>query len=73
MPQIQDHPIIRNMELTGCPDGREPKYPICPKCGEEASSFYVSADKEVIGCDNCVESRDAWEMTDDEEDCEGYD
>ena len=32
MPQIPDHPIIRNMERTGYPDGKEPsqKVYLCP-------------------------------------------
>lgn len=27
---IPDHPVIRNMEATGYPDGKEPDYPHCP-------------------------------------------
>ena len=63
MYQIPDNPTIRNMELTGYPDGKEPAYPICPMCSEETDTFYVSADNEIVGCDNCVGVRDAWEMT----------
>jgi hypothetical protein len=61
--QIPDHPVIRNLELTGYPDGQEPSYPICPICHEEADTFYVDPDEQIIGCDNCIKTRDAWGMT----------
>jgi len=62
MPVIPDHPVIRNMEATGYPDGKEPKYPHCPICGEECETVYLDADKSVIGCDICLEVKDAWEV-----------
>ncbi|MEA4932588.1 MAG: hypothetical protein VB071_03225 [Lawsonibacter sp.] len=51
--EIPDHPIIRNMERTGYPDGREPRGPVCPVCGREADVFY-QRDGEIIGCWGCV-------------------
>lgn len=65
--QIPDHPVIRNMELTGYPDGKEPSYPTCPICHEEADTFYVDQDEQIIGCDNCIKIRDAWEMIEDDD------
>ena len=32
---LPDHPVIRNLEMTGYPDGQEPEYPHCPLCGAE--------------------------------------
>ena len=46
---IPDHPVIRNMEQTGQPDGKEPKFPICPVCGAETDTFY-KCDTEIVGC-----------------------
>ena len=65
---VPDHPVIRGMEMTGCPDGKEPKYPVCPICGEETDIFYRDKDLNIIGCDECVTTVDAWE----EKQCEVY-
>ena len=27
---LPDHPMIRNLEMTGYPDGQEPEYPALP-------------------------------------------
>lgn len=35
---IPDDPVIQNMERTGYPDGKEPRYPRCPCCGEECET-----------------------------------
>lgn len=56
-----DHPVIRNMELTGCPDGIEPKLPRCPICGAEVDTVYKNKELEIVGCDECLQSNDAWE------------
>lgn len=58
---IPDHPIIRNMERTGYPDGKEPAYPRCPICGAECETIYKNSDHDIVGCDACVETMDAWE------------
>lgn len=57
---IPDHPVIRNMERTGYPDGKEPEYPHCPRCGDECGAIY-SYDGDIIGCDECLTSKDAAE------------
>ena len=57
---IPDHPIIRNMERTGYPDGKEPAYPHCPCCHNECATVYLY-DGEVIGCDVCLTGKDAYE------------
>lgn len=53
---VPDHPVIRNMERTGYPDGKEPEYPICPICGEECETIYKSKDYDIVGCDECIRS-----------------
>lgn len=56
---IPDHPVIRNMELTGYPDGKEPEYPHCPSChAEETTEIYVNKDGDV-GCGACITRKDA--------------
>ena len=57
-----DQPVIRNMERTGYPDGREPTYPRCPICGEECETVYKNIYFDVVGCDECMETKDAWEV-----------
>ena len=61
---IPDHPVIRNMERTGHPDGKEPTYPHCPVCGEECDTIYKDKEHDIVGCDNCVSTADAWEVPD---------
>lgn len=58
---IPDHPVIRNMERTGYPDGKEPAYPICPICGEECETIYRNKYLDVVGCEECVSTIDAWD------------
>lgn len=63
MQHIQDDPIITNTERTGYPNGEPHEYLICPKCGEEAEVFFMDVyDNDVVGCDRCIEARDAWEV-----------
>ena len=59
---IPDHPVIQNMERTGYPDGKEPTYPRCPICGAECESIYKNSDRDIVGCDVCVGTEDAWEV-----------
>ena len=59
---IPDHPVIRNMEATGTPDGKAEQYPRCPACGEECETVFQDRFGAYIGCDVCVETKDAWEV-----------
>jgi hypothetical protein len=54
-----EHPEITNALNTGYPYG-EPESPRCPVCGSECETVYKK-DFEIIGCDNCIRARDAWE------------
>lgn len=58
---ILDHPVIRNCERTGYPDGKAPEYPICPVCLYECSNVYKNNFGDIIGCDTCITMHDAWE------------
>ena len=44
------------------------EYPVirCPVCGKEAESFYIDQrNDEILGCEHCVECRDAYEWMQD--------
>ena len=63
MTEIPDHPVIANMERTGYPDGREPDPPFCPLCGGECETIYRrKEDREIVGCDLCIQSIEPWDM-----------
>lgn len=59
---VQDHPVIRNMERSGSPDGKAPVYPRCPVCGKEPEIFYFDRSREIIGCCDCVTAREYFEI-----------
>lgn len=50
---LPDHPVIRNMERTAYPDGKEPRYPRCPYCNAETDTVY-SDGVNVQGCPECI-------------------
>ena len=58
---MRDSPIIENCERTGYPDGKKPRWPICPICGEECDIVYRNRDREIVGCGECISWHDAWE------------
>lgn len=63
---IPDDPIIQSMERTGFPPWIDPdKVPRCPVCGEECTTVYKDLYGEILGCDECLTERDAW----DEDEC----
>lgn len=40
----------------------EERHPRCPECGEECEWYYRNAFNEIVGCDNCIDELDAWEV-----------
>lgn len=62
MNELRDHPVIENLCRTGYPDGREPKYPVCPCCGADAEHFYRTSTGEIVGCEICLETVQYWEI-----------
>ena len=57
IPYLPDHPVIRNMERTGYPDGKPPKVVcICNECGAEifeGEKYYKFSDRQY--CAECNE------------------
>ncbi len=60
MEQLQ-HPQISNALRTGWPTGKAPDEPACPICGENCSSIFRDRWGNILGCEDCVKSEDAWE------------
>ena len=61
MPFIPDHPVVSNLMRTGLPDNQETRWPRCPICGAETDTFYRNRDREVVGCEDCLCTVDAWD------------
>lgn len=49
--------------LLNYPDPPEYTVPHCPVCGCECEVFYKNQYGEIIGCDDCIDAFDAWEVT----------
>lgn len=62
-----DPPDIRNTILTGYPDGKAPKMPTCPVCGEPCHTVYTNIYGEIFACNGCVSVSDATDLLEDEE------
>lgn len=58
-----EHPVIKNLEGTGSPTGKELEAPICPMCGAETDTFLKTVAREIVGCEQCVKPVDAWDYT----------
>lgn len=63
MSDLPDAAHIRNLRNTGYRDGKDPTYPVCPICDQTCETIYTSADNEIVGCDQCMTTRNAWEVT----------
>lgn len=60
---IGDHPAIANALATGYPSGKEPETYHCPWCGKECESIFKrKGTGEIVGCDNCIEGLDPYEV-----------
>jgi hypothetical protein len=56
---IPDAPWIRDAEQNGMPSSAPP---VCPVCYQETDRFYIAnGSNEIIGCENCIDSVDAWD------------
>ena len=41
------------------------EYPICPNCGRECCWLYKDSNTgEILGCDECIDEKDAWDVPD---------
>ena len=71
---LQDHPVIRNMELYGVPDPTEKEvHAICPICGSADPEDFFIIDGEIVGCSDCVKRVDAIDYACDHEEVASYD
>lgn len=60
-----EHPDITYALRTGYPCGKKEQYPVCPVCGQICTSVYTrcgNASCEIVGCDECLTEKDAWEV-----------
>jgi len=46
------------------------RYPICPACGTECETIYISDDGKALGCEYCVNKKDSWDWMADEKEAE---
>lgn len=58
------HPVITFMERTGYPDGKEPDEPRCPVCGAICETIYTFKGADIVGCDICLTTKDAYDVPD---------
>ena len=63
MEQIPDAPWIREAERYGYPTGPEIH---CPVCGEECTDIFLDNYRNVVGCNRCMSTVDAYEWYQDE-------
>ena len=73
LPDIPDHPDIRKMEAYGTLNPEDDFIPHCPVCGEECETLYQDCNREIVGCDNCVEHFDAYDYLVEQMEEEGAD
>lgn len=61
--------IKENKECDGCMECNPSPHYYCPICdGEVYETVYVSEDGEVIGCENCVQTKEPYEVLENETD-----
>ena len=59
----------RNKECDGCMDCKPEPHYYCPVCGEEAlEAVFVDNGGTVLGCDNCAQIKEPYEVLQDEAD-----
>lgn len=56
-----EHPDISRMNKYGTLTKDEEKPVFCPICKKECETFYKGFDNEIVGCDMCVSTVDAYE------------
>lgn len=45
----------------------EDPMPVCPECGEECDTLYRDRTGQIVGCENCIDTLDAYDYFDDME------
>lgn len=51
-------PIVEALMRTGEPPNVR-SMPKCPVCGEECETYYTDYYGTVVGCENCIDTKDA--------------
>lgn len=44
------------------PTPPEYQVPHCPVCGSECDTFFRDMEGNIVGCDECVDQLDAWDL-----------
>ena len=57
---MKDDCCNKRPHVNGCPYAPEPPTPRCPVCNKETDTYLVYSN-EIIGCDTCIISTDAYE------------
>lgn len=65
MDRIPDADYIREAEQVGIPPYHSPE---CPVCGCECRDYYFNKWMEIVGCNVCIDWRDAEEWNQDHQD-----
>ena len=60
--------ILSGGECDGCMACKPTSHYYCPICGKEVFETVYLNDDEIIGCENCVETREPYEVLDNETD-----
>ena len=61
--------VWSNKECDGCMRCKPNSHYYCPVCGEEVYEVvYVSNEGEVIGCENCAQIKEPFEVLENEAD-----
>jgi hypothetical protein len=54
--------MTNGIGLATNPEPPAYQLPCCPLCGEECDTLFYDRFGDIVGCDNCVTTRDAWEV-----------
>lgn len=61
MTNIPDEPSIAKVLR----EGETSSAPTCPICGEVCHTYYIDCYSEVVGCNKCIGTADAYEYEED--------
>ena len=61
--------VKTNRECDGCMDCKPDPHYFCPICGEEIyETIFITNDGDVLGCENCAQIKEPWEVINSETD-----
>ena len=59
--------IKGNTECDGCLACKSEIHYYCPICGEEVyDTVFITGSGDIVGCENCIELKEPYEVFDDE-------